>query len=72
MFEDLGYFREYYVNNKFIGSVKCEKDRDKIGYDGRKTEITSIRIILDNKKTIKPNTEITTYIYPLCGKTTNN
>lgn len=68
MFEDLGYYKEYYVNKKFIGTLICEKDRELIGYEGRKTEITTEIITLKNKKVIKKGVEVRTILYPLCGK----
>lgn len=68
MFKELGYYKEYYINNKYIGSVKCEKDRETIGYSGKINEATTSNITLDNKKVIKSNTEVTTLLYPLCGK----
>ena len=57
MFEHLGWFREYFVNGKYIGTVKCEKDREVVGYDGRVTETTTDFILLDNGKKIKRGTE---------------
>jgi hypothetical protein len=71
MFEHLGYFKEYYIGNKFIGTTPCEKDRDKIGYYGQRKEIISEQIMLDNGKQIKSGTEVKTMIYPLCGKITS-
>lgn len=69
MFEHLGYFKEYWIGNKPIGTLTpCEKDRDVIGYLGRCKEILKEDIVLDNKKKIKTNTEVTTILYPLQGK----
>jgi hypothetical protein len=68
MFKDLGYYKEFYINSKFIGTLQSDKDREVIGYFGRKTETTTERIELDNKKVIKPNTEVVTMLYPLCGE----
>lgn len=68
MFEQLGYYKEYYINNKYIGSILCEKDRDIIGYNGKVNEVTTSNITLNNKKVIKSNTEVATLLYPLCGK----
>ncbi len=67
MFEQFGYFKEYYIDKKFIGDLKCEKDREHIGYYGTQKEVLNIDIILDNKKKIKVGTEVSTMIYPLCG-----
>ena len=68
MFEDLGYYKEYYINNKFIGTVLSNKDREVIGYNGKVIETVLERLELQNKKVIKPNTEVVTMLYPLCGK----
>lgn len=68
MFEHLGYFKEYYINDKFAGKVNAEKDRDQIGYFGRKNELLDQDVILDNKKKIKAGTKVVTVLYPLNGK----
>ena len=68
MFEDLGYFKEYYIGNKFVGTMPSEKDREVIGYCGQTKETILERLELQNKKVIKPNTEVTTILYPLCGR----
>jgi hypothetical protein len=67
-FKHEGYFREYYIDGKFIGKLLCEKDRDEVGYDGRQTETTNTEITLDNKKKIKTGISVMTILYPLCGK----
>lgn len=59
------YFKEYYVENKFIGTTNCELEGREIGYFGRKKEVLKDLLITDNKKKIKPNTEVLTIIYPL-------
>lgn len=68
MFEILGYFTEYYINNKFIGTINCEKDRDIIGYNGKTFIVLSEDIVLSNKIKIKKGTQVLTILYPLCGK----
>lgn len=68
MFEDLGFFKEYYIDGKFIGTTPSEKDRETIGYLGRKTETTKEKIECSNGKKIKSGIEVTTYLYPLTGK----
>lgn len=67
-FEDLGYYKEYWVNSKYIGYTKCKKDRDVIGYYGAKNETTTEAVTLCNKKKIKANTVVKTLLYPLSGK----
>jgi hypothetical protein len=68
VFEDLGYFKEYYINNKFIGTINCDKDREEIGYFGRKNETLESELILSNNKKIKKGETVQTILYPLCGK----
>lgn len=68
MFSNFGYYKEYYLNGKYIGSIKTDKDRNVIGYNGRLNENIETIIILDNKKKLKLNTIYQTILYPLCGK----
>ena len=70
MFEHRGYFKEYFIDGKSIGTILCEKDREVIGYSGKKKEIVLQQIVLDNGKKIKENSIVYSVIYPLCGKTT--
>lgn len=67
-FSHHGFFKDYYVNGKFIGSVECEKDRDILGYYGRKTEVVNESINLSNKKKIKTGSEVVTELNFICGK----
>lgn len=66
-FNQFGFFKEYYVDSKFISSKVCEKDREEIGYTGRRVETLLEDIIFKNKKKIKAGKVVTTIIYPLCG-----
>ena len=67
-FEQLGYFLEYMIDNKYIGSTILDKpDRQEIGYYGRINDIAKEDIILDNKKRIKKGQSFYTRMYPLCG-----
>lgn len=68
VFEHLGYFKEYYIGSKLIGSIRCEKDRELTGYGGRKHETITCTITLDNKKLVKSGSAVMTMIYPLSGK----
>lgn len=72
MFETLGYYKEYYIDSKFIGTIRCELGEREIGYNGRLGEVVFEKMKLDNGKIIKPNTIVTTIIYPLCGKNNNS
>lgn len=68
-FQHLGYFKEYWQDNKFLGIVTGVKpDRASFGYCSRKTEILTETVICTNKKKLKPGQEVTTLLYPLNGK----
>lgn len=67
-FQNLGYFKEYYIDGKYIGSISCEIGERSIGYDGRLNEWVTEKVRLDNNRVIKKDTLVTTIIYPLCGK----
>ncbi|CAB4218093.1 hypothetical protein UFOVP1605_4 [uncultured Caudovirales phage] len=67
-FEHLGFYKEYYVGNKFIGKIETRKDREEIGYSGRKKELLSADVDLGKGKKLKAGAEVITMIYPLCGK----
>lgn len=69
-FAPLGFFKEYYVGNKLIGTTPCEKDRE-VGYAGRQNETITDTIVFENGKKIKAGIEVFTMIYPLCGKLLN-
>lgn len=68
MFQELGFYKEYYLEGKLIGISNCEKDREEIGYNGRRKETIDKEVILTNKKKAKANVEYLTMIYPLCGR----
>ena len=68
MFEHLGYFKEYWIGNKSLGTINSKKDREVVGYVGRKTEVVLNDLILSNGKKIKAGTEVVTFLYPICGK----
>ena len=62
-----GYFKEYYVENKFIGKRSCEKDRDVIGYAGKQTHIADDVMRFKNKR-INKGQSYMTILYPLNGE----
>tara|TARA_R110000850_G_scaffold175440_1_gene300966 strand:- start:14 stop:235 length:222 start_codon:yes stop_codon:yes gene_type:complete len=67
-FEKLGFFLEYMIDDKYIGSIIIEKpDRKEIGYYGRIDEVARENITFKNKKTIKKGQAFYTRMYPLCG-----
>ena len=68
-FEQLGYFLEYMIDDKFIGTTTLESpDRKEVGYYGRIDEVATQDIIFKNKKRIKKGQSFYTRMYPLCGK----
>jgi len=68
-FEVIGYFEEYLVDNKFIGTKRVEFDPSRsLGWAGRKTFYAAKDIILDRGKKIKAGTKYYTYLQQLCGK----
>jgi hypothetical protein len=71
MFEELGFYKEYYINGKFIGTINTINDGRIIGWEGRNIENITEQIILSNKKKIKVGQTATTIIYPLSGKLLN-
>ena len=69
IFETKGFFKDYFLDGKFIGSLmNVEKDRDVFGYYGRKKEILTENIKFKNK-TLKKGTTVTTELQVICGKT---
>ena len=68
-FKVIGYFEEYFVDGKFIGSKNCDAQPNRnLGWSGRKTAYAANDIILDRNKKIKAGTKYYTYIQQLCGK----
>jgi hypothetical protein len=69
VFKNIGYFVEYMVDNKYVGSINVLKaDREEIGYYGRIDAIAESDIVFSNKKRIKKGTHYYTRLYPLCGE----
>ena len=66
--EIIGYFEEYIINGKYIGSKISEKKNREIGYYGKLIKKAEKDIVLDNKKKIKKGQEYYTRYYPLNGK----
>ena len=70
-FELIGYSKDYYNNNKYLGSKVIsikEKDRNVLGYEGRIKEVLEEGVLLDNKKTILKGKEVITELIELNGK----
>ena len=59
-----GYYKEYYVGNKYIARKQCEKDRQCVGYAGRQTHVADEDIKFKRKR-IKKGQEYSTILYPL-------
>ena len=64
----IGYFEEFLINGKFIGTKVCEKQNREIGYYGKITKVADLDITLDNKNKIKKGQEYYTRYYPLNGR----
>jgi hypothetical protein len=64
----IGYFEEFMINGKFIGTQVCKEQTRTIGYYGKETKIANQDIILNNKKKIKKGQEYYTRYYPLNGR----
>jgi hypothetical protein len=64
----IGYFEEFFINKKFIGTKICNKQDREIGYYGKKNQIADTDIQLDNKRKIKKGQEYYTRYYPLNGR----
>lgn len=68
-FKNIGYFVEYMVDNKYVGSINIsDPDRDEIGYYGRIDAIAKEDIVFSTKKRIKKGTHYYTRLYPLCAE----
>ena len=73
-FEDLGFHIDYFLENKYLVSIKSEKNihpNEKIGYASTEFHKADTDIIIGKKK-IKKGTEYKTIIWPLCGKISKN
>ena len=69
VFKDLGYFVEYCVDGKLIGTLLIDNpDREDIGYYSRIDAIANSDIKLQRNKIIKKGTKYYTRLYPLCGQ----
>lgn len=64
----IGYFEEFLIEGKFIGTKVCEKQNREIGYYGKITKVADSDLTLDNKKKIKKGQEYYTRYYPLNGR----
>ena len=68
-FKNIGYFVEYKIDNKFVGSILLdEPDRNEVGYYGRIDAVAEEDIVFSNNKRIKKGTNYYTRLYPMCGR----
>lgn len=67
--EIIGYFEEYVVDSKFVGTLLCDEQQSReVGYYGKIEKIAESDIVLQNKKKIKKGQKYHTRYYPLNGK----
>lgn len=69
-FNTIGYFLEYFVNSKYIGSKSIQIKNTNVifGYASKQTSIAKEDIILDRNKKIKKGQTYHTYLQKLQGK----
>jgi len=68
IFEINGYIKEYYIDQKLIGTIILEKpDRIKFGYSGKRLETLTEDTKFKNR-TYKAGTQFSTETSPICGK----
>lgn len=68
-FEVFGFFKELFIDRKYMGTVKCEYEAGRtLGYFGKKVESFDFDIITDTKKKIKAGSKVETILMPFCGK----
>lgn len=71
-FEVLGYSKDIWFDGKYYGSIRMdEKDREQIGYHGRRFETLESNLKIKNKRIIKAGSEVMTEIFPINGKLIN-
>jgi len=67
-FEHLGYAKDYFVADKYIGTSNCEWAADKpTGHESRQDWVAEETLRI-GKKRIPAGTKYWTIVYPLCGK----
>lgn len=67
-FETIGYFKEYYTKDAFVGSVNIkENDQDGFGYKFREFDVAEQDFKVGKRKILKGQ-EYFTIVMPLCGK----
>jgi hypothetical protein len=68
-FNIIGYYEDYFVDNKFIGTKRCDEQPDRTkGFFGQKYFFATDDIILEKGKKIKRGTKYKTYYNQLSGK----
>ena len=68
-FEIIGYFKEWFLNGKFIGTtLMTEPEQDVFGYYSQKQETINEDTITSEGKLLKSGLQYKTYQHVLCGK----
>lgn len=68
-FEIIGYFKEYYQNGKFIGTLPCPEPTNEVfGYYSQELVTMEADRITDQNRKLRAGKCYKTYTFPLCGK----
>ena len=68
-FKIIGYYEDYFVDNKYIGSKSCAEQPDRTqGFFGQRYFFATDDIILEKGKKIKTGTKYKTYYSQLSGQ----
>lgn len=73
-FESLGFFIEFLVDGKLIGTKNVKENphpKKEVGYYSKQVKVADSDIIFKNKR-IKKGSTYYTRVYPLNGKTIQN
>lgn len=68
-FKIIGYYEDYFVDNKYIGSKNCKEQPERtLGFFGQQYSYAIKDIILEKGKKIKAGVKYKTYYNQLSGK----
>ncbi len=68
-YEVFGFFKEYYLDGKYLGSTRCEYEEGRtLGYYGRTYEVFTETFLTDTNKRVPKGVKVLTALNPLCGR----